>query len=134
MLMDEKRIKTMTEYWIETAEHDFPLLDILFDNKRYVEALFFGHLVLEKILKAHVVFSTENEAPKIHDLVKLSRDSELTLTDEEVSFLEMLNLFNLEARYPDKKLTAYKIASKEFANENLEKIKIIYHKLCQKLK
>jgi len=40
-------------YWVETAAKDWMAVDGLFSSKNYVQALFWAHLVLEKLLKAH---------------------------------------------------------------------------------
>lgn len=132
--MDEKRIQKLIKYWLETADSDWATVQVLFDGKRYVEALFWGHLILEKVLKACVVQTTREEAPKIHDLMKLARIAEIDLSEEEFELLDGMNIFNLEARYPDTKLAAHKVASKDFAQKYLKKIKIVYQKLCLNLK
>lgn len=40
------------QYWIDSSEVDFKAMESLFANGHYVWALFTGHLVLEKLLKA----------------------------------------------------------------------------------
>ena len=41
-------------YWRESAEEDWLVAGDLLEKKRIRHVLFFGHLTLEKILKAHV--------------------------------------------------------------------------------
>jgi HEPN domain-containing protein len=41
------------EFWKISAEKDWVVAENLFSKSNYPQALFFGHLVLEKILKAH---------------------------------------------------------------------------------
>ena len=43
------------KYWLSSSDRDLTVMESLFDNGHYVWALFVGHLVLEKILKAHYV-------------------------------------------------------------------------------
>lgn len=40
-------------YWKTAAEKDWEVVQNLFDKANYPHALFFAHLVLEKLLKAH---------------------------------------------------------------------------------
>jgi hypothetical protein len=61
--MKELDPKKIIDYWKKTAQHDYEAMNDFFKIKRYVEALFFGHIVLEKILKAHVVKQTGIHAP-----------------------------------------------------------------------
>ena len=42
-------------YWRITALKDWDAVGHLFEKGDYLHALFFGHLVLEKLLKAHFV-------------------------------------------------------------------------------
>ena len=48
--MTTKEIEGAIEYWGKTAEHDYNTMLGLFKIKRFPESLFFGHIVLEKIL------------------------------------------------------------------------------------
>lgn len=126
--------KEYIEYWIKTAEHDFDAMQGIFDAGKYDWALFVGHLVLEKILKAHWVKDNEgNITPKIHDLVRLVNESDLNLSDAEKEFLLEVNDFNLEARYADYKLDFHKICTREFAAEYLAKIKEYYYVFKKRL-
>jgi HEPN domain-containing protein len=108
----------------------------LFKIKRYSDSLFYGNIVLEKILKAHVVKNTKKEAPKTHDLLYLVKLSKLdsALSEEDLDTLDLVNIFNIRARYPDYKFNFYKIYNRfEIAKEKLDITKILYKKLCQKL-
>jgi HEPN domain-containing protein len=49
--------KDYIEYWKSTAEKDWEAVGHLFEKGDYLHALFFAHLVLEKLLKAHHVKS-----------------------------------------------------------------------------
>ena len=53
--MTEQNVKKIVEYWRKTAEYDYKTMVFLFKGKEYSNSLFFGHIVLEKILKALVV-------------------------------------------------------------------------------
>ena len=41
------------DYWINTAEDDWGSVELLFNGKKYLQSLFWAHLVLEKLAKAH---------------------------------------------------------------------------------
>ncbi len=79
---------------MKAAELDLPVAEHLFKNGYNVWCLFIGHLVLEKILKAHYVKCTGKTPPKIHDLVKLVEKSGLNLNRKQVEFLLRANNFN----------------------------------------
>ncbi len=42
----------LIKYWNDTSDDDFETMMAMFDSKRYVWALFVGHLMIEKLLKA----------------------------------------------------------------------------------
>jgi HEPN domain-containing protein len=60
------------QYWINIAEQDIPVAQSLFDNGHYMYCLYLGHLILEKILKAHYVKDNKKTPPKTHNLVYLA--------------------------------------------------------------
>jgi HEPN domain-containing protein len=43
------------DYWVNTAAEDWDTVEVLFNGKKYLHALFWAHLVLEKLAKAHWV-------------------------------------------------------------------------------
>lgn len=132
--MTRQDIKKLQEYWVKTAKRDYETMLGLFEIKRYPESLFFGHIVLEKILKAHVAKHIKKQAPKTHNLMQLMELAELNLPDDDKNLLDLVNIFNLRSRYPDYKLKFFKTYNKkEAAKEKIDKIKKLYNKLCQKL-
>lgn len=111
---------------MDSAEYDLLVAETLFQNGHYLWCLFIGHLTLEKALKAFFIKDNQKTPPKTHNLVMLSKSTHLTLTNEQEQFLDKINDFNIEARYPDIKLQFYKICTKEFTAENFTKIKEFY--------
>jgi HEPN domain-containing protein len=80
-------------------------------------------LVLEKILKALYVQANNNQLPpKTHNLIKLARRSNLNLTKEQEIFLDEVNDFNLEVRYPQYKNEFHKKCTKKFTANYYQKI------------
>lgn len=132
--MTKKQIKNIIKYWQKVAEHDYKTMLWLFKGKRYSDALFFGHIVLEKILKGIIVESTKKQPPQIHDLVRLKEIAKLELTEGQVNLLDQVNDFNIRARYPEFKLEFYKKCDKKYTEKYLNKIIELYKNLCQKLK
>ena len=62
----------VVQYWLGLAEGDWPVTEHLFISGDYHYALFFGHLYLEKLLKALVVQATGEHAPRTHNLSVLA--------------------------------------------------------------
>jgi len=125
--------KKLVEYWRKTAEYDYDTMKSLSKSRRYASALFFGHIVLEKILKALVVANTKDYAPYIHDLARLYKLTGLDMDTDTRRFLDEVNKFNLKARYPEQKLQFYRKCTREYCGKYLSEIDSLYKKLCQKL-
>jgi HEPN domain-containing protein len=133
MIMNEREKDSIVRYWIETAKRDNETLITLFESGRYPESLFFGHIVIEKMIKGLIVKNTASLPPFTHDLIHLADLAHLLLSKEETNFLSLLNRFNIRARYPEYKLSLYKKCNKKFTEANLKNFKQLYKKLCQKL-
>jgi HEPN domain-containing protein len=83
-------------YWINTAEDDWESVELLFVGKKYLQSLFWAHLVLEKLAKAHWVKNNDgNIPPKIHDLIVLLKRANVDLGEEKIKFLNDYNAFQL---------------------------------------
>jgi len=65
--------------------------------------MFFAHLAIEKMLKAHVTRETKDVPPRIHNLVRLAKLAQLNLDPDQFEFLREFNLYQMEGRYPDDK-------------------------------
>lgn len=96
----EINIEKQIDYWLNGANEDFDVAEILIEKRRILHGLFFCHLVLEKALKAHVVKVTGEIAPKSHNLIYLSEKSNLVLSDDTLEFFGVLMKYQLEGRYP----------------------------------
>jgi len=112
------------DYWINTAEEDWLTVEALLENKRYLHGLFWAHLVLEKLAKAHWVKTHEdNVPPKVHNIVWLLEQSNVDLDKEKMEYLSNFNKFQLSARYPDYVNKIYQICTEEFTVREMEKVK-----------
>lgn len=123
----------MTDYWRETAAHDYETMRALFKSKRYDASLFFGHLMLEKVLKGLIIKNSSIYAPKIHDLVRLMEVAKISLSSRDVKLLNDATEFNMEARYPEWKLAFYKRCTKQYTEKYINGIDDLYKILCQML-
>jgi len=122
------------DYWIETAEKDWSTVETLFDTGHNLHCLFWAHLTLEKIAKAHWVKNhEENIPPKVHNIVWLLQESQIDITQEDMTFLEVLNRFQLSTRYPDYMRKIEKLCTKDFTENQLKKIKEIRSCLLEML-
>jgi len=130
MITNAEQVK----YWTDSAERDYATMKVLHDSKRYPESLFFGHIVLEKVLKAFVVLETKEQPPKIHNLVVLEKLANLNLSEDIKDYFVVVNTFNIRGRYDDYKEEFYKTCTQEYAKENSEKISEIYKTVCQQMK
>ena len=126
--------KEYIAYWLESAEKDLETMEYLAKGKKYVHALFFGHLYLEKISKAlWINNSMENYAPKIHNILSLLKKAEINLDEQQQLFLLKLNQYNIEARYPEDIENIYRITDKTLTEEFISEIKSIAECLLNKL-
>jgi HEPN domain-containing protein len=125
--------KNKTDYWITSAENDWIVAGHLLEKGDFTYSLFFGHLTLEKLLKAYFVVVKDETPPLTHRLVYLAEKSELDLNDQQMELLEIVTDFNLEARYPDEKFSFYKRCTKEFTVNYLNRIEEIKKWLLQKI-
>ena len=118
-------------YWIKSAQNDWRVAGHLFEKGDYPYALFFGHLTIEKFLKALFVQKFDEPPPYTHRLTYLAEKAELDISPEKLELLEIITDFNLETRYPDEKFSFYKKCTKEFTEAYLRKIEELKEWLLQ---
>ena len=94
-------IEKQIEYWKTGSYDDLETAKILVEKDRFLHGLFFCHLVIEKIIKAHVVKLTNDLAPRSHNLIYLSEKSNLLFNEDDEIFLGILMKYQLQGRYPD---------------------------------
>lgn len=70
--MDDKidDVESAIKHWHESSEQDFVTMQNLLKSRDYSWALFLGHLVLEKLLKAIYVKTNAKHAFFTHDLLR----------------------------------------------------------------
>ena len=89
------------EYWRTSSDEDFAAAQSLLEKDHLRHSLFFAHLAIEKMLKAHVMRQTKEIPPRIHNLIRLVELAKLKLDEERKGFLREFGVYQLEGRYPD---------------------------------
>lgn len=126
-------VEKTVSYWLEGAEYDFGVADAMFQTGKYPYALFFGHLAIEKLLKALVVKETRKHAPYTHLLPLLASKLTLKIPEEMERKLVGFMEFYFEARYPEEQKKFHKKCTKDFAEEKLNEIKKVFKWLKERL-
>ena len=74
-------------------------MNVLYKNKKNSYCLFFGHLIIEKLLKS--LYAKNNKgaphAPKTHLLLFLTEKCNLEVSEEQVKKLQVIDTFNIGA-------------------------------------
>jgi len=94
-------IEKQIAYWKAGSFDDLETAKILIEKDRLLQGLFFCHLVIEKIIKAHVVRQTNDSAPRSHNLIYLSEKANLFFEEDDEILLGILMKYQLQGRYPD---------------------------------
>ncbi len=134
MAEDELNIEKIIQYWKTEAEDDLQVAEHLIEKQDYSYALFFGHLAVEKILKALYVGHKKAHAPPIHNLLRLAKLIALDLDSRQKDTLIVISSFNIEARYPDIKRAFRSKCTKEYTSEQMSRIKEIFQCLKKMMK
>jgi HEPN domain-containing protein len=109
-------------YWVKSSGKDWKAANHLFEKGDNAHALFFGHLTIEKLLKAIFVEKFDETPPYTHRLVFIAEKAGLDISSERLELLEVITDFNLEARYPDEKFSFFKKCTRKFTEEHFKNI------------
>mgnify|MGYP000242387599 FL=1 len=117
----------LMKYWFESSDSDFDTMKVLFENHKNTWCLFIGHLVIEKLLKGlYTKNNPENPiSPKIHNLILLSQKANLEVPNEIKEKIQVINTFNISARYDDYKKTFEEKCTNEYTTlqfKNIEEV------------
>ena len=126
--MEEKSENTekIIQHWSDTSDKDYKTMQNLLKSGDNSWALFLGHLVLEKLLKAHYVKNLQKHPIFTHDLLRLATKAGLEISEETEEWLDDISTFNINARYNNYKQDFYKLCTKEFTemwSERIEKLR-----------
>ena len=117
---DKERI---INHWIESSDKDFKAMIDLYQTHNNNWALFMGHLVIEKLLKAVYVKSKEEFPPMMHDLRRICEKADIELDLSHQILLDIISRFNINARYDDYKQSFYLLCTDSFTAEWIDRIK-----------
>ena len=122
------------DYWRKTANSDWTASEHLFEKEDYLQSLFFTHLVLEKLLKAHwVKDNIDDYPPRIHRLKSLHGQTQLNLLQDEIDVLDDMEIFQMEGRYPDYHFRIAQLCTQQFTLSMLKRVEILKNSLLSRL-
>lgn len=107
------------------AENDLGAAEALKAAGYYGHAMFWAHLVLEKLSKAVWIKNNKNsEYPHIHNLIKLLKEAKVDLSKDQIILFSDMNQFQSKGRYAEELSIRERTVTKELADLYFEKIKI----------
>ena len=123
MAADGFDAESVAAYWLIEAEEALEVAQHLIEKADYSYALFFGHLAVEKMLKALYALRLRAHAPPIHNLLRLARAIGLDLDEAHTEALLRITAFNIEARYPDVKRAFRQVCTPDYTTQEMATIK-----------
>jgi len=118
-------VKNIINYWIISSDENYKTMNDLYDSKNYGWALFMGHLVIEKLLKAFYTKIHKDYPPMLHDLRRIGEKSGIEFDEDKLIKIETISQFNIRARYDDYKRNFYRLCTPEYTAKWIENIKEI---------
>lgn len=114
----------LMEYWFKSADEDYDTMLYMKAGKKNTWCLFMGHLVIEKILKGLYAKNNVDDpiAPKIHNLILLSQKANLEVPKEIREKIQIINTFNISARYDDYKRTFDEKCTDDYTSEQVKNV------------
>ncbi len=110
-------------YWKRQSIDDWETVDILCKGQKYLQALFWLHLSVEKLCKAVWIHSNEgNTPPRTHNLNRILTEAKINIPDNYGVLLIELNRFQLEGRYPDYVSDINKTTTNALVEEYIERV------------
>ena len=114
----------LMKYWIESSNEDYNVMNVLHNSRKNSYCLFFGQMVIEKLLKA--LYAKNNKGapytPKTHDLLYLAEKMNLEVMEKQANDLVEITKFNLNTRYDDYKREFYNKCTDEYTEEKINQI------------
>ncbi len=107
-------------FLIDQANEDYGAAQALYKAGYHAHALFWAHLVLEKLCKALWVKNKKSEKyPYIHNLIRLLTDTKTIVSEEQMKFFADMNQFQSKGRYADTLHLFEKTVSKQVCEKYL---------------
>ena len=122
--------KQHVDYWLRSVAENMKDMRAAINGKRRTNAMFCGHLAVEKTLKALCAVRGIT-IYREHNLLKLAKEAGLiaALTTAQQEDLLTITSFNIEARYDDFKLRFYAMCTPKYVNAWSKKITMWYKEL-----
>jgi HEPN domain-containing protein len=133
--MSEKieNIQRIIDYWVDSSNQNYQTMNNLYKSKDYDWCLFIGHLVLEKLIKAHYLKSNEKHPIFIHDLLRLASKTKLGPSKEQINWLDEITTFNLNVRYNNYKQDFHQLCTRDFSKIWISRIEKLREWLIKEL-
>ena len=123
----------VTNYWSAEADESLLVAEHLIETGDYSYALFFGHLAIEKALKAVYAAKLREHAPPIHNLLRLAKAAGIEPSEGQTETLITITAFNIEARYPDFKRSFREKCTAEYTASQMASLKELFTWLRSRL-
>ena len=120
--IDLENIERFVNHWIESSDRDFNTMNNLYKSKDYNWALFIGHLVIEKLLKAKYIQNKQEHPIPIHDLTRIAAKAGIECSDNILNQLDTITTFNINVRYENFKQNFYLKCTNEFTKYWIDQI------------
>jgi len=119
---DDLEIQNIIDYWIDSSNDNYKTMFDLFHTENYGWALFIGHLVIEKLLKAYYTKIHRDYPPMLHDLRRIGERAGIIFEDDKLIIIETISQFNIRARYDDYRRNFYKLCTADYTATWIENI------------
>src|ERR1017187_2638032 len=117
-------IQEHIEFLINQADEDLGVTEAIQAAGYYGQALFWGHLVLEKMCKAlYLQNNNRMDYPYIHNLLVLLNKSNVDINEEQIAFYSDMNSFQAKGRYADTLHEIEATVTKEVCEKYIDKLK-----------
>jgi len=109
-------LKQHVDHWVSSSDQSALDMAAALKSKRRMNALYSGHLALEKIFKA-LLAAKDIQIEWTHNLVKLAQLCDMTLTPEHIDELNAINRFNIAAKYASVKSQVYVLCTPQYTSD-----------------
>lgn len=121
-------------YWKNASNSDWEAAHSLLESGYILQALFFFHLSIEKLLKANWILDNEESFPPMtHQLEMIYSQTEMELNGDQLDLLKLVNSWNIEGRYQDYRQKLARSYTREYVKERLIKLNEIRECLQKRL-
>ena len=87
--------------WFLQSDYDYETAQILFENDKFVHAIFLCHLSIEKFLKGYYLKIIKKEPPKLHSPIFFIESIGLNVPKNYKEFILEIEDTAVASRYPD---------------------------------